>query len=175
MERRGHDSIGRFSALDVIESSAPARSKGAFAIVATFNSQQTLRMPGSRATAICSPGLRPRSAESMRTCFIPPPLNGTRLIPCFLPIPCFDALKTCRCWRTLTNQRGPHRCQEVLILQELLDGFEEGREHPRMGAKEAAGSPGWIRTSDHSINSQPLFHFAALHGISQGSTCLLFH
>jgi len=28
------------------------------------------------------------------------------------------------------------------------------------------GSPGWIRTSDHSINSQALFHFIALQGIS---------
>jgi hypothetical protein len=38
-----------------------------------------------------------------------------------------------------------------------------------------AGSPGWIRTSDHSINSQLLFHFAALQGISPKLRSALFH
>jgi hypothetical protein len=43
-----------------------------------------------------------------------------------------------------------------------------------LGNASDFGSPGWIRTSDHSINSQPLFHFAALQGISPKLRSALF-
>ena len=52
-----------------------------------------MRAPDCLDTPVCEPDeerRQPRSAKLVRTCFIPHPLNRTRLIPRFLAIPCFD-------------------------------------------------------------------------------------
>ena len=41
--------------------------------------------------------------------------------------------------------------------REFLNPVEEVEALPRCDPKQMAGSPGWIRTSDHSINSRMLY------------------